>query len=257
MPRRSAHARVAAVARKEVVDLARDRRTMLVTLLTAIAAGPIFLLLIFNLVASQAEKARDLTLPVVGREHAPALIAFLERQQVKLVEAPNDYDAKVRSGDLDVVLEIGPGFGAAVEQGSPARVHLTYDRSRDRARAAIDQTESLLKSSLELYLHEIDLRYNIPRYITWLIPSLGFIGTVIGIMMALNYAGDRANVQSPDMLYQVTERLGVEFATTLLALVQASILVFIQNVVQGREESALNKAGQYCLDNLINRLYSP
>ena len=43
----------------------------------------------------------------------------------------------------------------------------------------------------------------------------------------------------------------------LLALVMASILVFIQNVVQGREETALNKAGQYCLDNLINRLYSP
>jgi len=120
-----------------------------------------------------------------------------------------------------------------------------------------DQTNSLLNSSLELYLHEVDLRYSIPRYITWLIPSLGFLGTVIGIMMALNYAGDRANVASPDMLYQVTERLGVAFATTLVALVQASILVFIQNVVQGREESALNKAGQYCLDNLINRLYSP
>jgi biopolymer transport protein ExbB/TolQ len=95
------------------------------------------------------------------------------------------------------------------------------------------------------------------RYITWLIPSLGFIGTVIGIMLALNYAGDRANVQSPDMLYQVTERLGVAFSTTLLALVMASILVFLQNIIQGREETALNRAGQYCLDNLINRLYSP
>jgi len=120
-----------------------------------------------------------------------------------------------------------------------------------------DQTNSLLNSSLELYLHEIDLRYNMIRYITWLIPSLGFIGTVIGIMLALNYAGDRANVQSPAMLYQVTERLGVAFSTTLLALVMASILVFILNVVQGKEENALNKAGQYCLDNLINRLYSP
>lgn len=120
-----------------------------------------------------------------------------------------------------------------------------------------DQTNSLLNSSLELYLHEIDLRYNIVRYITWLIPSLGFIGTVIGIMLALNYAGDRANVASADMLYQVTERLGVAFSTTLLALIMASILVFLQNVIQGREETALNKAGQYCLDNLINRLYSP
>lgn len=119
-----------------------------------------------------------------------------------------------------------------------------------------DQTNSLLNSSLELYIHEIDLRYNIIRYITWLIPSMGFIGTVIGIMLALNYAGDRANVESPDMLFQVTERLGVAFSTTLVALVMAAILVFIQSIVQAREERALNQAGQYCLDNLINRLYS-
>jgi len=124
-----------------------------------------------------------------------------------------------------------------------------------------DQTNSLLNSSLELFLHELDLRYNIIRYITWLIPSLGFIGTVIGIMLALmlalNYAGDRANVESPEMLYQVTERLGVAFSTTLVALVMAAILVFLQNVIQGKEEQTLNRSGQYCLDNLINRLYSP
>ncbi len=121
---------------------------------------------------------------------------------------------------------------------------------------SVDQTNALLNSSLELFLHELDLRYNMIRYITWLIPSLGFIGTVIGIMLALNYAGDRANVENPDMLYQVTERLGVAFSTTLVALVMAAILVFLQNVIQGREESTLNRSGQYCLDNLINRLYS-
>ncbi len=121
---------------------------------------------------------------------------------------------------------------------------------------SVDQTNSLLNSSLELFLHELDLRYNIVRYITWFIPSLGFIGTVIGIMLALNYAGDRANVESPEMLFQVTERLGVAFSTTLVALVMAAILVFIQNLIQAKEENLLNKAGQYCLDNLINRLYS-
>jgi uncharacterized membrane protein required for colicin V production len=120
-----------------------------------------------------------------------------------------------------------------------------------------DQTNSLLNSSLELFMHEIELRYNMVRYITWVIPTLGFLGTVVGIMLALNYAGDPANVQSPDMLYQVTELLGVAFSTTLLALVQAAIVVFIQNLIQSREETALNQAGQYCLDNLINRLYAP
>jgi hypothetical protein len=120
-----------------------------------------------------------------------------------------------------------------------------------------DQTNSLLNSSLELFMHEIELNYNMIRYITWVIPTLGFLGTVVGIMLALNYAGDPANVQSPDMLYQVTLLLGVAFSTTLLALVQAAVVVFIQNLIQSREETALNHAGQYCLDNLINRLYAP
>ena len=119
-----------------------------------------------------------------------------------------------------------------------------------------DQTNALLNSSLELFLHELELRYNMIRYITWLIPSLGFIGTVIGIMLALNYAGDRVNVESPEMLYEVTQRLGVAFSTTLLALIMASILVFLQNLIQSREEDTLNRVGQHCLDNLINRLYS-
>lgn len=122
---------------------------------------------------------------------------------------------------------------------------------------SVDQTNALLNSSLELFLHELDLRYNMIRYITWLIPSLGFIGTVVGIMLALNYAGDRANVESPDMLYRVTELLGVAFSTTLVSLVMAAIIVFLQNLIQGREEKTLNRSGQYCLDNLINRLYSP
>ena len=56
----SALARIAAVARKEIVDTLRDRRTMLVTLMPAIAAGPLFLVLILNLIARQADKAREL-----------------------------------------------------------------------------------------------------------------------------------------------------------------------------------------------------
>ena len=113
---------------------------------------------------------------------------------------------------------------------------------------------SVLNSSLELYLHEIDLRYSIMRYLTWLIPSLGFIGTVMGIMFALQYAGIPANAESEDFLYQVTSRLGVAFTTTLLALIMSAVLVLLQSIIQAKEERALNAAGQYCLDNLILRL---
>ena len=144
-------ARVIAVARKELTDMFRDRRTAMVTLMSAIAAGPIFLILIFNLISNQADRARDLRLPVEGRENAPALAAFLERQQVTLTQAPKDYETKIRSGDLDVVLVVDEKFARDVADGKPATVRLVYDRSRDRARASIDQAETLLRSYNRLW----------------------------------------------------------------------------------------------------------
>ena len=120
---------------------------------------------------------------------------------------------------------------------------------------SIEQANTLLNSSLELYLHEIDLRYTLLRYIMWLIPSLGFMGTVIGVTLALNYAGN-ADFQDPTLLYELTQRLAVAFYTTLLALIQATILIFLMSTVQAHEERSLNYSGQYCLDHLINKLYS-
>jgi sodium transport system permease protein len=147
----SGAARILIVVGKEVVDTIRDRRAMLVTLLTAIAAGPVFLVLIFNMTANQADKARELKLPVVGRENAPALIAFLERAQVVLQPAPPDYESKIRAGDLDLALWIDPAFEADVAAGKAGTVRLVYDRSRDRARAAINSAESLLVSYNRLW----------------------------------------------------------------------------------------------------------
>ena len=119
----------------------------------------------------------------------------------------------------------------------------------------IDNANNLFNSSLELFQHEIELKYNALRYIVWLIPTLGFIGTVVGIALALSDAGNAENYQDPALLKQLTQSLGVAFYTTLLALLQSAVLMFVLYVIQGKEEAALNRIGQYCLDNLINRLY--
>jgi sodium transport system permease protein len=149
--RAGALARTFAILRKEWLDMLRDRRTATVTLVSSIAAGPLFLMLIFNLIASQAERARDLSLPVAGAEYAPALVAFLERQQVSVSEAPPDYDAQIRRGDLDVVLIVDEEFAADVARGKPGTVRLVFDRSRDRARPAIEQAEALLRAYNRLW----------------------------------------------------------------------------------------------------------
>lgn len=121
-----------------------------------------------------------------------------------------------------------------------------------QASRSVDQAVSVLNTCLDLIDHRIDLRYQTLRYVIWVIPTIGFIGTVVGIASALGYV-------NPDHmdLRLVTANLGVAFYTTIVALVQSAVLVLLQHIVQKREESALNLAASYCLKNLINRLYVP
>ena len=138
--------RILVIARKELVETFRDRRAMLMALATAALAGPIFLVLIFNMIASQGERARMLALPVGGAEHAPALVAFLEREGARILPLPADAEARIRAGELDVALVVDPAFAAQVADGRSGKVRLIADRSRDRARASIDQAETLLRA---------------------------------------------------------------------------------------------------------------
>ena len=139
--------RIAIVARKEIVDIFRDRRTMLVTLVTAIVAGPVLMLLVLNLIARQADKVRELTLPVVGIEHAPAL-AGIPRAPAGHADAGARRISRRRyeAATSTSCSRSTPAFAADVAQGKPGTVRLAYDRSRDRARAAIAEVEALLRA---------------------------------------------------------------------------------------------------------------
>ena len=133
-----------------------------------------------------------------------------------------------------------------------------------QASGSTDQVNAIFNANVELYQHEIELRYNLLRYLVWLIPTLGFVGTVTGIALSLAEAGQffsmlaeqGAGASAPTALMEgLVQDLGVAFYTTLLALLQSAVLMAAMHLVQGREEGFLNQAAQYCLRNLVNRLY--
>lgn len=191
----------------------------------------------------------------LGELYARYRTAVAEMRQLGMKYLPEDERTVLVSDDLGAI------YSKLQESPDVRRCFLPrlIDRCILQFQASLssDQSASLLNTSVEMFIHEVDLRYNMLRYICWVIPSLGFIGTVIGIGSALEYAGDPRNASAPDLLNTVTGKLAVSFEGTFLALVLASILVFLQNIIQSKEEHSLNLAGQYCLDNLINRLYVP
>lgn len=132
----------------------------------------------------------------------------------------------------------------------PSLIDLTI--LRIQTSRSVDQAVSVLSANLDLFSQRVDLRYQLIRYLVWVIPTVGFIGTVVGIASALGFV----DPEQMD-LKQVTSSLSVAFDTTVIALLWSAILVLILHTVQKQEEMSLNRAGDYCLKNLINRMYIP
>ena len=119
---------------KEIIDNLRDRRSLSSTLLLAPVMGPV--LFVF-LVSFQIERSLDradqvVALPVIGAEHAPNLMRYLESNNIDIVEGPADADTAaeaVMAGDLDVVLLIPEDFGEELADMIPASVELYSDQA--------------------------------------------------------------------------------------------------------------------------------
>ena len=182
--------------------------------------------------------------------------AVAERRQLDQGWLPEDETTILQGPELRRIYAATRPVGTEAKERSRRFLPRLIQRvvTQFQTNRSVDQANAVLNSSMDLFMHEIDLRYSMVRYVVWVIPTLGFIGTVIGISLALAFAG-QADLQDPMLLAELTTRLAVAFNTTLLALVMSAFLVLIQHLVQAFEEQALNAAGQYCLDNLINRLY--
>jgi biopolymer transport protein ExbB/TolQ len=120
-----------------------------------------------------------------------------------------------------------------------------------QASRSVDQTVVVMNHSLELIANRVEMRYGLVRYIAWLVPTLGFIGTVYALGASLSEAGAAKSIN----VQELAKTLGVGFDCTMVALIESAILVFLMHVTQEKEETAVNQAGNYCLRNFINRIY--
>lgn len=134
------------IFQKELIDNLRDRRSWTTGIFWALF-GPMLLggmiMLLGNTIRENVEDA--LVLPVVGAENAPNLIKFLEQQNVDIVSAPDDPEAAVIAGDINVAVIIPEEYSEDFSAGETANIQLVFDSTRQSAAADISRAENLLE----------------------------------------------------------------------------------------------------------------
>ncbi|MCA1798425.1 MAG: ABC transporter permease [Xanthomonadaceae bacterium] len=132
---------------KESIDNLRDRRAVLSSLIMGPILGPaifaIAMTAVLKMTAGELEK--PLELPVMGAEHAPNLVAWLEQREVEILPVPEDPEQSVRDGDHHVILVIPESYGEQFRAGTPAAVRLMVDASNRKAQTNIRRTRGMLE----------------------------------------------------------------------------------------------------------------
>lgn len=153
------------------------------------------------------------------KDVSPNIDENVGRLQNRMTSASNELQNTYWGGRLEHLL----AFFKGQKSGHGLSEHLTYlsDAAYDRLQAS----HALLQT------------------VIWSIPILGFLGTVMGITLAI------ANV-TPDQLDtsldEVTNGLAVAFDTTALALSLSLILGFASLFIKRAEESLLSEIDERC-----------
>ncbi len=133
------------VMRKELRDWSRDRRSIITVLVSSLLA-PGIIFFMFNNMASRQRQVEDVTIPVVGANHAPAFVDWLRQQAgVTIVEGPEDAADAVRTRREDAVLVIPENFSKNFQASKPAQVRLVADSSSQNSRPKVQRIRTLLQ----------------------------------------------------------------------------------------------------------------
>jgi biopolymer transport protein ExbB/TolQ len=132
---------------------------------------------------------------------------------------------------------------------------LPYIMSRGLERyhitGSVPEATETIMGRLEVASEQQESELSMLRYLVWAIPSIGFIGTVRGIGVALQ----RADEALKGDISGVTSALGVAFNSTLVALFISIILMLLIHLLQGGQEGLILRLQTFCREQLIDKLF--
>jgi archaellum component FlaC len=125
-----------------------------------------------------------------------------------------------------------------------------YDKTKTST-----EVDDILKILSDIDLDSKEAFYSSMKFFTWLIPALGFIGTVVGIGLGVAGFGELIEkadsfAQVQELLPEVTQNLGIAFDTTLLALFLTAIMTGVMSYQQKREEDLLTQVDTFCMEEV-------
>lgn len=142
---------VGVVLKKELLDLFRDKKTIILSILIPILLLPVMSLVIGKMAKSDSNKVENnlnIAIEDVGNS---SFSEFLKsHKNVKIVNSKN-IDEDIKEGDVYLQIKIPEGFDENISKNSNEKIELKYDNSSNDAITAV----SMIKNYIDEYSKQI------------------------------------------------------------------------------------------------------
>jgi biopolymer transport protein ExbB/TolQ len=123
----------------------------------------------------------------------------------------------------------------------------------------VSDVSTILKAQSENDENQVASSYAVIHAMIWAIPVLGFVGTVLGLSIAIRKFTDALSAttdinQIKEHLKDVTAGLSTAFECTLVGLAFALLLHLLSDLVQQKETDFLDECNDYCQANVVAKL---
>ncbi|QGJ68871.1 Hypothetical protein PBC10988_5350 [Planctomycetales bacterium 10988] len=169
-------------------------------------------------------------------------------QQISLSEVPPGGQLITQTGSLLDELEKGNKAQKSSWYGKRLRAGLEFVKQQRSAEKLPDELRRLAEADLDQQYAS----YGLLRVIIWAIPILGFLGTVMGITLAIAHL-EVGTGGIEEALKPLTEGLATAFDTTALALALSLVLMFAQYLVDQFEMKIFESIEEHAHDELTDR----
>ena len=115
---------------------------------------------------------------------------------------------------------------------------------------SVQNASESITPALDALIVKNEAELALVKYIAWAIPSIGFLGTVRGIGIAMTQAETAVSGNIGPM----TESLGMAFNSTFVALLASIIIMLMLSFLGRAQDEHLVRVQEYCEKYLIKRI---
>lgn len=134
------------VFKKELMDLFRDRKTLISSILVPIIIFPLLFLVMGNSMESMTKKVQEnLNVAIKDNSQGSQIANFLKEQKnIKVIESTN-LDEDLKNGKILVAIEIPENFDENIKNEKTVNLKMSYDNSSQSSQMAIESLNLILE----------------------------------------------------------------------------------------------------------------